>query len=401
LAFLPFLAVAAGTALTAGIGGAAIGGAWGFASGVAQSIDSDRRNGILGWDSIGSAYINGLIGGAKGAAIGFGFGFAGSLAVSSALAASVPAWIVGGAVFSTGVLGVGLGITNAATNWSQGNYASAIVDVAGAAFGASKLWSIYQGAKQQQLNRNSSDQTRPGYERPINQDLPLLPGGGQIETGTRSLAPATTPPGWSRGFDGALVANSSLMLAPAINLPAPGWIRAANGSLVLDPSQIWPDAFNATFPTVNRLEGRPRVVIDADGNVKLTRLTNRKRRDGVDVHVSLNDLERQYSLSIRENREDSVIKQFKITKEFAEKLRRNSVDEYEPDRRKNYPNTPYRVDKDFRDAYGIPQTLFDELERSIIPGSGKIIDPFTGKYIDPGKYTNPGKKYPKPKNKSK
>jgi RHS repeat-associated protein len=102
IAFLPIVAAA----WAAGLTGAGIGAAWGFAGGVAQSIDSDRRNGILGGDSIGSAYINGLIGAGKGAAIGFGFGFIGSFAAGTALAAGVAPGIVGGAVFGTGVAGL-------------------------------------------------------------------------------------------------------------------------------------------------------------------------------------------------------------------------------------------------------------------------------------------------------
>ena len=61
-AFLLPLAYAAGAAVSAGLTAAAVGGVYGFARGVAESIDSDRRNGILGWESIGSAYINGLSG---------------------------------------------------------------------------------------------------------------------------------------------------------------------------------------------------------------------------------------------------------------------------------------------------------------------------------------------------
>jgi hypothetical protein len=167
--------VAAGAALTAGLSGAAIGGALGFATGVAQSIDSDRRNGILGWDSVGSAYINGLIGAGKGAVGGFAIGFGGSLAVNGALAAGVAPWIVGGAVFSTGVLGVGLGAGRAVVNYSQGNYATLFVDVAGSLYGAKNLWSIYQGARQQAFDRAA------GNARPISQvGDPQLNSSGEI-----------------------------------------------------------------------------------------------------------------------------------------------------------------------------------------------------------------------------
>ena len=66
-------------ALAAGLTAAAVGGTIGFARGVAQSIDSDRQNGILSSDSIGSAYIHGLIGGAEGAAAGFAIGTIGTV----------------------------------------------------------------------------------------------------------------------------------------------------------------------------------------------------------------------------------------------------------------------------------------------------------------------------------
>jgi hypothetical protein len=96
-------------------------------------------------------------------------------------------------------------------------YISALIDVAGSLYGAKNLWSIYQGAKQQAALRRGANQPPSGYERPIAQEFPLLNGSGdnagQIVTNAGSLAPATTPPGWSRGFDGALVASPGLMLS--------------------------------------------------------------------------------------------------------------------------------------------------------------------------------------------
>jgi RHS repeat-associated protein len=191
----PLLAAAWGV----GVAAAGIGAAWGFASGVAQSIDSDRRNGILGWDSIGSAYINGLIGAGKGAVIGFGFGFAGSVATGTALAAGAAPWIVGGAVFSTGVAGVGLSIGSAVINYSQGNYATAIVDVAGSIYGASKLWSVYQGARQQGFDRAA------GNARPISQEYPQLNSSGSSALTNRTSA-------WDQNATASIVATNQAIV---------------------------------------------------------------------------------------------------------------------------------------------------------------------------------------------
>jgi RHS repeat-associated protein len=211
---VPLLAIGAAL-LSAGLTGATIGGTIGFARGAAESIDSDRRNGILSWDSIGSAYINGLIGGVKGAAIGFGAGVGIAALGMGAIALGVPAMVVGGIGATLATVSVGAGVISAGVNISQGNYATAAVDIAGALYGANKLWSGYQIAQQRAFDNGFRN------ARQVYQD-PQLPGVGQIVP-VQSSALATTPPGWNRAFDGALVASSLLpsfnptgLLAPAL-----------------------------------------------------------------------------------------------------------------------------------------------------------------------------------------
>jgi RHS repeat-associated protein len=195
------LAWAAGVVAGAAVTGAAVGATFGFARGAAESIDSDRRNGILSWESVGSAYIHGLIGAGKGAVVGAvgGAVVAGGGLVAGAI--GVPTAVITGVGATLATVGVGAGVLSAGVNFANGNYATGLVDLAGALYGGSKLWSAYQNS---QLRL---------YEEP---NTPLLnssgDGGGQIVPTIRSLAPATTPPGWSRGFDGALVASPGLML---------------------------------------------------------------------------------------------------------------------------------------------------------------------------------------------
>jgi RHS repeat-associated protein len=215
---IPLVALAwiAGAAVSAGLTAAAFGGVYGFARGAAESIDSDRRNGILSGDSIGSAYINGLIGGVKGAATGFGLGFGVAALGLGAIALGAPSAVVGGIGATLGVVGVGGGVISAAKNFAEGNIATGFVDLGGAIYGGAKLLSAYQTSKLRL------------YEEP---NSPLLNGsgneGGQIVTNTRSLAPETTPPGWSRGFDGALVASPARMLSP-------------DNSIITSPSRMLP-----------------------------------------------------------------------------------------------------------------------------------------------------------------
>jgi RHS repeat-associated protein len=262
-AILPILAAAAVVGLT----GAGIGAAWGFASGVAQSFDSDRRNDILGWDSVGSAYIHGLIGAGKGAALGFGIAFAGSVAVGTALAAGAPAWIVGGAVYGAGVVGVGAGVISAANNFSQGNYATAAVDLAGSIYGGSKLWSTYQGAKQQAFDRAAAN------ARPISQvGDPRLNSSGQIVP-TQSSALATRT-----SIGGAIVPYSnpsagSLVLANSASSAIAGATSTVTGQLLIPTDPFYqylqhPNYSDLSIGALNKLSG-----YIAEGEVQLIRST--------------------------------------------------------------------------------------------------------------------------------
>jgi RHS repeat-associated protein len=200
---IPLVALAwiAGAAVSAGLTAAAIGGTIGFARGAAQSIDSDRRNGILSGDSIGSAYINGLIGSVQGAGIGFGVGFGATAVGLGAIALGVPGAVVGGIGTTLGAVGVGGGVISAGVNFSQGNIATGVVDLASSIYGGTKLWSGYQAAKQQAFD-NGFNNARQVYP----EGNPQLNSTGQITV--QSSALATTPPGWNQGGN-----NSGIIVA--------------------------------------------------------------------------------------------------------------------------------------------------------------------------------------------
>jgi RHS repeat-associated protein len=156
---IPLLAIGAAI-LGAGLTAAAFGGAYGFARGAAQSIDSDRKNGLLSWDSIGSAYIHGLIGGVQGAATGFVAGAAVAGAAIGAVTIGVPTVIVGATITTLAIVGVGLGVFSAGANIAQGNYATAAVDLAGAFYGANKLFSAYKSAQEKKFDIAGSNARR-------------------------------------------------------------------------------------------------------------------------------------------------------------------------------------------------------------------------------------------------
>jgi RHS repeat-associated protein len=233
---VPLLAIGA-VLLSAGLTGATIGGTIGFARGAAQSIDSDRRNRILSWDSIGSAYINGLIGGVQSAVVGFGVGVGVTVFGLGAISLGVPAMVVGGIGATLATVGVGAEIISAGVNISQGNYATAAVDVAGALYGTNKLWSGYQTAQQRAFDNGFNN------ARQVYQDS-QLPGAGQIVS-SQSSALATTPSGWNRAFDGALVASS---LLPGFN---------PNGLLAPAPLDFNPNLYNhlTTVDGLNQQKG--------------------------------------------------------------------------------------------------------------------------------------------------
>ena len=184
-AFLLPLAYAAGVTVAAGVSAAAFGGVAGFAQGVAQSIDSDRRNGILGWDSIGSAYINGLIGAGKGAAAGFVIGTVGTAAALGAVALGVPTAVVGGVGLGVGVLGVGSGVISAGNNFAQGNYATGLADLGTSIYGGTKLWSAYQASRLRL------------YEEPnpslLNSSGEIVPVGSSVLANRTSVGSAIVP----------------------------------------------------------------------------------------------------------------------------------------------------------------------------------------------------------------
>jgi RHS repeat-associated protein len=175
---IPLLAIGAAV-FGAGLTAAAFGGTYGFARGAAQSIDSDRKNGLLSLDSIGSAYIHGLIGGVQGAATGFVVGAAVAGAAIGAGALGVPTIIVGGAITTLAIAGVALGGISAAVNFSQGNYATAAVDFAGAFYGGNKLFSAYKSAQQKKLD-NAFDTAFNNARKIYDPGSPQLNSTGEI-----------------------------------------------------------------------------------------------------------------------------------------------------------------------------------------------------------------------------
>jgi RHS repeat-associated protein len=193
------LAWAAGVVASAAVTGAAVGGVYGFARGAAGSIDSDRRNGILSWESVGSAYIHGLIGAGNGAV---GGAVAGAVVAGGGLiagAVGVPTAVITGVGATLATVGVGLGVLSAGMNFADGNIATGVVDLASSIYGASKLWSGYQNSKLR------------FYEEP---NPPLLNSSGAIvPAGSSALANRTSVGGslvpYSNAGGSVVLANAA------------------------------------------------------------------------------------------------------------------------------------------------------------------------------------------------
>ncbi len=258
---VPLLAIGAAL-LSAGLTGATIGSTIGFARGAAQSIDSDRHNGILSWDSIGSAYINGLIGGVQSAAVGFGVGVGVTALGLGAISLGIPAMVVGGIGATLATVSVGAGVISAGVNISQGNYATAAVDIAGALYGANKLWSGYQTAQQRAFDNGFKN------ARQVYQD-PQLPGAGQIVR-SQSSAPLTTPPSWG---------NSSAIVPRLIIQPIQYFLTGTENI----PSNIAEET-----STVFRVQGgilpsrsRDHIKFKSDGSISISNTT---------VNISIGDI---------------------------------------------------------------------------------------------------------------
>jgi hypothetical protein len=132
----------------------------------------------VSWESVGSAYIHGLIGAGNGAV---GGAVAGAVVAGGGLiagAVGVPTAVITGVGATLATVGVGLGVLSAGVNFAQGNIATGVVDLAGSIYGASKLWSGYQNSKLR------------FYEEP---NPPLLNSSGAIvPAGSSALATRTS-----------------------------------------------------------------------------------------------------------------------------------------------------------------------------------------------------------------
>ncbi|MCY7338150.1 MAG: RHS repeat-associated core domain-containing protein, partial [Chamaesiphon sp.] len=329
-AFLVPLAWAAGAAVSAGLTAAAFGGVYGFARGAAESIDSDRRNGILSGDSIGSAYINGLIGGVQGAGIGFGVGFGATSLGLGAVALGVPGAVVGGIGTTLGAVGVGGGVISAGVNFSQGNIATGVVDLASSIYGGTKLWSGYQAAKQQAFD-NGFNNARQVYP----EGNPQLNSTGQIVT-AQSSALATTPPGWS--------------LLPA-----------SSGSAAEETSTIF-RVQGGTPPYASRNH----ISFDSDGNPLINKTT---------LNISIGDLKHaEYFLG---KRPGARIFSFEIPKWMDEFIQSEAIPQlnYNSNPANQNKLAPKIVDETTPGrSYELPSIWAKWLEETAIKGSGKITD---------------------------
>jgi RHS repeat-associated protein len=342
---VPLLAIGAAL-LSAGLTGATIGGTIGFARGAAQSIDSDRRNRILSWDSIGSAYINGLIGGVKGAAVGFGVGVGVTALGLGAISLGVPAMVVGGIGATLATVSVGAGVISAGVNISQGNYATAAVDIAGALYGANKLWSGYQTAQQRAFDNGFKN------ARQVYQD-PQLPGAGQIVR-SQSSAPLTTPPSWG---------NSSAIVPRLIIQPIQYFLTGTENI----PSNIAEET-----STVFRVQGgilpsrsRDHIKFKSDGSISISNTT---------VNISIGDIKHaQHFLKLRPG---GKVYSFEIPKWMDDFIEAEKIPQFGAKKNiksaKLYPQevdttTPGR-------SYQLPPLWAKWLEETAIKGSGKITE---------------------------
>jgi RHS repeat-associated protein len=196
-------------------GGAIFGGIFGGLYALANDIES----GNFGWNTIGNVARGAAIGAVTGAAVAAGVG------IVSGFATAMFGTSLAGAAVNTGFVAASTayGAYNAGGNFGSGKYLTGALDLAGVTLGATKVFSdvtknipqMY-GAEMAARRANYAamyppDPNPPGYQRQIYQ---VGDEGGQIVPTTRSLAPATTPPGWTRGSDGALVASPARMLSP-------------------------------------------------------------------------------------------------------------------------------------------------------------------------------------------
>ncbi len=105
--------------------------------------------------------------------------------------------------------------------------------------------------------------------------------------------------------------------------------------------------------------------VDEAGNVSIARLKGR-RRSGVSLHIGFDKARARMWL---EEKGRGHIIEFEVAESFLDKLRRTAVPEHGV---VHDMTRPWRVDVDFPDQYAIPPSMFDELEKAIVPGSGRV-----------------------------
>ena len=125
---------------------------------------------------------------------------------------------------------------------------------------------------------------------------------------------------------------------------------------------------------VYRVEGKPneKVYITEDGDVSF-------KNDGKVTWLNFGDKERAYQFfnkRVKGKMESPSIKTFKSSEDFLEKIRQDAVPESMHRANKNKPIISLDP---YPDQYGIPSGYLDDLQKSIVPDSGKVIKSSTNR----------------------
>jgi RHS repeat-associated protein len=184
-------------------GGAIFGGIFGGL----YALANDLETGNFGWNTIGNVATGAAVGAVAGAIVASGVGLVAGLA-TNALAAGFTAVLGAEAIAGTATAAaivnttIAAGFTaygayNAGGNFGRKKYWTGALDLVGVGIGASK---VFTGVTKGIPNAYTADLATaidnlpmPGNPSQLNSAGDK---GGQIVSTTRSLAPATTPPGW-------------------------------------------------------------------------------------------------------------------------------------------------------------------------------------------------------------